>query len=282
MTSAEIIRAIRRAIREPTPRTISDDEISSVVTRGVVSLGHTILEVAPSRYNSRKSLQAAGNTYAFQKPSDCMSILKVWDLGDTAQSITAIANNGGAIQLTVTAHGLDDDQVVFVHDVGGTTEANGTWKITVVDDDNLTLNGSTYTNAYTSGGKVFAEPSAMDEITLKPLADADLSSPFRWYPRADYIIVDDETFENDIVIDYVKRPSEITDIPSEWHDWLVSYGVDDLMILPSPTTDPGYSDKAQTLGRHRNRMSKIELAIRRTMKESREPKYIRSTMKDKM
>lgn len=41
-----------------------------------------------------------------------------------------------------------------VFGVGGTTEANGTWTITVIDATHIDLQGTTFTNVYTSGGSV--------------------------------------------------------------------------------------------------------------------------------
>lgn len=76
-------------------------------------------------------------------------------------NITGAANNGsGAIRLTLstptgwtaaTATQATGDQLT-VSGVNGTTEANGTWLITVVDGTHIDLQGSTFTNAYTSGG----------------------------------------------------------------------------------------------------------------------------------
>lgn len=70
------------------------------------------------------------------------------------QAISAVTNNGGgAIRLTVgaTAHVVTGGQVV-VAGVGGTVEANGTWTVTVIDTVHIDLQGSTFVNAYTSGG----------------------------------------------------------------------------------------------------------------------------------
>ena len=65
---------------------------------------------------------------------------------------------GGVIQLTVASTAtLSTFQEVNVANVGGTTEANGSWIITVVDGIAINLRGSTFTNAYTSGGTVTAQ-----------------------------------------------------------------------------------------------------------------------------
>jgi hypothetical protein len=49
-------------------------------------------------------------------------------------------------------------QEINVASVGGTTEANGSWIITVIDGSTIDLQGSTFTNAYVSGGTVTAQP----------------------------------------------------------------------------------------------------------------------------
>ncbi len=72
------------------------------------------------------------------------------------QNVTGTADNGsGAIRLTVvsTAAWTTGDKVV-VADVGGTVEANGDFVVTVVDATHLDLDGTSFSNAWTSGGTV--------------------------------------------------------------------------------------------------------------------------------
>lgn len=72
------------------------------------------------------------------------------DLDDVAGT----ANNGGLIRITTTSnHGLSTGDKVTIVDVGGTTEANGTWTITNDGAKLFTLQSSTYSNAWTSGGE---------------------------------------------------------------------------------------------------------------------------------
>lgn len=68
-------------------------------------------------------------------------------------SITA-ASNATPIQITASSHGFHTGQNVVVAGVGGNTAANGNWKITVVDQNNFTLDNSIGNGAYTSGGQV--------------------------------------------------------------------------------------------------------------------------------
>ena len=71
--------------------------------------------------------------------------------GNTAATITA-ATNTSPIQITVVAHGFSNNDWVNIASVLGNTNANGEWKITVVDADNFTLQNSSGNAAYTSGG----------------------------------------------------------------------------------------------------------------------------------
>ena len=77
-------------------------------------------------------------------------------------AVTGAADNGsGLIRITATAHGLLDDWLVTIASVGGTTEANGDWRVTVVDADTIDLQGSTFSNTYTSGGTLTPKPPAV-------------------------------------------------------------------------------------------------------------------------
>lgn len=57
--------------------------------------------------------------------------------------------NGGAVPVT---GGIITGNTMTVANVGGTTEANGRWVITKIDNTHVDLQGSTFTNAYTGGG----------------------------------------------------------------------------------------------------------------------------------
>lgn len=72
---------------------------------------------------------------------------------NTTTNITNAVNNGsGLIRITAAAHGLTTNNKVYIKSVGGTTEANGAWAVTVIDVDTVDLQSSSFTNAYTSGG----------------------------------------------------------------------------------------------------------------------------------
>jgi hypothetical protein len=74
------------------------------------------------------------------------------------KTITGAADNGsGLVRITATAHGFLDDDAVSISDVAGTTEAtntasNPTWTVVGKTDNTFDLTGSTFSNAYTSGG----------------------------------------------------------------------------------------------------------------------------------
>lgn len=69
-------------------------------------------------------------------------------------AITGAASNGqGEIRITTgSAHGYSTGDIITIAGVGGTTEANGTWKITNISSTTFDLGGSAFSNAYTSGG----------------------------------------------------------------------------------------------------------------------------------
>jgi len=86
---------------------------------------------------------------------DYLNKIEVLALADGAlpTTITAMANNGaGLIRVTSAGHGYSSGDFIQLSTTLGTVEANGTWKITVIDANNYDLNDSVFANAYTSGG----------------------------------------------------------------------------------------------------------------------------------
>lgn len=79
--------------------------------------------------------------------------------------IVGAANNGaGLVRLTVGSTAtFSTGQVKKVSGVVGTTEANGSWTITVVDATHIDLQGSAYANSYVSGGTI---GGGFEEISL--------------------------------------------------------------------------------------------------------------------
>ena len=74
----------------------------------------------------------------------------------TLMNVTgAAAGTGGVVRLAVNATlGANTGDTVVVANVVGTTEANGSWVITVIDNQHLELTGSVFVNNWVSGGTV--------------------------------------------------------------------------------------------------------------------------------
>lgn len=79
---------------------------------------------------------------------------RFWVAQPVSGAIVSVAS-APQIRLTVSSTtGMTTGDVRTVSGVGGTTEANGTWTITVIDGTHVDLQGTTFTNVYTSGGIV--------------------------------------------------------------------------------------------------------------------------------
>jgi surface protein len=67
--------------------------------------------------------------------------------------ISNCVNNGsGLIRVTSAAQTLVTGNKVIISGVLGTTEANGSWIVTVINSTTIVLQGSAFVNTYTSGG----------------------------------------------------------------------------------------------------------------------------------
>lgn len=66
----------------------------------------------------------------------------------------ATGGTSGLIRITAASHGLSTGDEVIIAGVGGTTEANGYFTVTEVSASQFTLDGTTFTNPWTSGGDV--------------------------------------------------------------------------------------------------------------------------------
>jgi len=104
-----------------------------------------------------------------------------------ALTVTGAADNGaGKIRLALSALSTPQFNIVgqnfiVVYGVQGTTEANGTWKFTVVDANHIDLTGSTFTHAYTGGGAIGgsldALPFSLDSISVAAAAQLAAVGP---------------------------------------------------------------------------------------------------------
>ena len=63
-------------------------------------------------------------------------------------------NAGADLDLTIPAHGLKSGESVRITGVEGTTSANGTWLVSVIDSDTVRLRGVAGNGAYTGGGSM--------------------------------------------------------------------------------------------------------------------------------
>jgi hypothetical protein len=248
-TEAQLIALIRKGIRQIRPTTVKDDDISLSIETAIDILGQILVQADPQYFEERKSIAASYAPHIFSAPSDLFRLDWVKDLGTNAGTITG-ATNASPIVVTESSHGRTTGNIVTIHDVVGNTSANGTWKITRVDADTYSLDGSTGNDAYTSGGKVFEDKNDFAIIYRKPTGDADNNSPAKWLPRKNKIIVDSPSFTNDILIGYVERPDSVSDIPAEFHRiGLESFGVIDNIEVPT-TKDPKYYDIKASYEKH--------------------------------
>lgn len=275
MDQTAITAAIRIAIKKPQPRDISDADITAVTLRAVKILGLKIKDKDPHYYNDRYALTSNTNVFSF--PSTAKIISKVWDYQGKSIAISGAANATGLIRITATAHGFADGAIVKIHDVLGCTEANGTWKIDYITADTFDLLGSTFANAYSSGGRVFEEKTNMTEIKRIHMADQTNHQSNKWFPRDKKIVIDDVNFENDIIIDFEKAASAITDIPDEYHEYLISWPVTQLMDLGKPD-EPGYDDKVKALQFHSRNTKIVENDILKSFNQSSESLEIRDVL----
>lgn len=81
-------------------------------------------------------------------------------------AVTGAANNGsGLVRLTLAdTTPFESGQTYGVGAVAGTTEANGTWVVSVVDSTHIDLEGSAFVNAYISGGVIGLAPFASTDV----------------------------------------------------------------------------------------------------------------------
>lgn len=199
------------------PQSIGKDEVDATFFRDVDTgaLGFVIGAVDPAATRvcwSYKSI--TGQVDLFDKILFYDFILKRWGLiiqsgeyiaglsrpGQTLESldpvaptpltITGAANNGsGAIRLTLSALsnanfslgsvGAESQNFIRVYGItGGTTEANGTWDYTIIDATHIDLIGSTFVNAYVSGGKIGgsldALPFSLDSVSTAAIAQLSI------------------------------------------------------------------------------------------------------------
>lgn len=85
-------------------------------------------------------------------------------------AVSGTASLGGLIQIVMSGgHTYVNGQTVFISGVTGTTEANGSWDVDVIDNKNITLRGSVFVNAYINGGSTFPQFWATGPLGSRPI-----------------------------------------------------------------------------------------------------------------
>lgn len=103
--------------------------------------------------------------------------------GSVTQTAITGLTNATPIVITAVAHGLGSGAFVQIGEVPEPISVNGEWNATVVDADHFSLNGSTASGAYTSGGYVMS--SSVDFAKMDPADDLPpaqvASDRLRWW-----------------------------------------------------------------------------------------------------
>lgn len=104
-----------------------------------------------------------------------------------ALTVTGAADNGaGLIRLTLNAtsnafFNIAGQNFIVVQGVTGTTEANGAWKVNIIDATHIDLVGSAFVHAYVSGGAIGGSLDALsfslDSISNAAVAQLAMVSP---------------------------------------------------------------------------------------------------------
>lgn len=84
-----------------------------------------------------------------------MLVRVTFPTGGTTRDITGATNASPIVITTSSAHGWVTGDRVTIYGVAGNLNANHTWTITVLSSTTFSLDGSTGSGSYTSGGKVF-------------------------------------------------------------------------------------------------------------------------------
>lgn len=107
-------------------------------------------------------------------------------------NVTSCVDNGaGKVRVsTATAHGLITNDRANVFDVGGTTEANGSWIVTVIDGTTIDITGKTW--AFINDSK--HSTVNFEDVTVDANGDLVLTYAFSATKKSGFIAVPDETF----------------------------------------------------------------------------------------
>ncbi|UOF78036.1 tail tubular protein A [Caudoviricetes sp.] len=150
----------------------------------------------------------------------------------TGKTITNIVDSGaGLIKVTAASHGLSTGNYATIEGVVGTVEANITnVKVTVIDANNFTIDGSSFSNTYISGGKVSLAPGfefiykfALPSGCLRVLAPKDGSdeplSNKEWKVEGAFLLTNYST----VRVRYINDVSDTTKFDSLFDEALAAY-----------------------------------------------------------
>jgi len=104
---------------------------------------------------------------------DGFKALGLAKLSGLVAEISGAADNGaGLIRLTAKGHGALTGALLVVAGVAGTTEANGSWTVSRIDDDTLDLQGSAFVHAYAGNGTASTYPAQLSSARVTQILDA--------------------------------------------------------------------------------------------------------------
>ena len=242
MTDAELTTWIRRLVLEEQARLISAEAVAAAKTDAITLLAQLLVAASPDTFVKKVSLAPAHtNAPWYDFPSDNEQILQVWDYDGNAATISGAADNGSGL-VRITHNGtFADEAIVTIHDIVGTTEANGTWETDYVDSTHLDLVGSTLASAYTSGGKMFEEKEDTYKYPLerRPSTKRSAADENTYFYKGSQLVVDDPDFTNDLIVEYRYLPTALSELPSRLHMGVGAYSVLVLQNVP-PTDHPSY------------------------------------------
>jgi hypothetical protein len=97
-------------------------------------------------------------------------------VGTAQQRITgAVVGTLSRVRITIASTAtIPNGGAVSIAGVGGTTEANGTWPVAIINATQLDLVGTTFVHAYTSGGTL-TNLTPLDPIETNPMVEISWS-----------------------------------------------------------------------------------------------------------
>jgi hypothetical protein len=253
MDISTMIAAVRRDIREQTPVSIGDTEITSLINLGADFLWEALLKTDESYGRERTSLSSYSNVFTL--PTNHFRITSVWDMRRSAVTITD-ATNADPIVVTSNDHGFSDDEIVRVNGVLGNTNADGQYNIANVTPNTFELEGRAGNAAYTSGGKAFIENSDFVKMKAMNPREATGKRRYEYYVRGTEIVADWISFSDDLILDYLRTAVDYNDIPARYHVGLVSYAIMQLG-RPISQSEPNSDDISNMIEFHKGRYQAI-------------------------